>query len=502
MSGDSLSAEEVHELAETFDITIRDEEIAELRDTIDSLLEGTGELYDLPLPGRLTSSSKRSWRIPQSDSYNAFSVECDVSPTSSEGVLAGRDVGVKDVIAVGGVPMQCGSDVMRGFVPSTDATVVRRLLKAGATITAKTNLDAFAGSARGTTSAHGPICNPHDPDRSAGGSSGGSAAAVAADMVDVAIGTDTGGSIRIPASFCGVVGVKPTYGLVPLAGVTENTYSQDHVGPITSTVADAAAVLETIAGRDSSDPSTFDTGHAEDRVGGYVDAVESPGTLESVTIGVLEEGLEDGVRPAVADQTEDAADRFSDAGATVRRVSVDHYEYFRAVKNVLSVTEIAAHWRADAAPLRRGGVVDPTYQTGFAARRRTRDRGVSTFYKGKLLAGAHLLENDIGALYTRAQASREILRNELEAALDGLDALLLPTMPDVAPRLTDATDPGFDYARNTRPANVTKLPALTLPHGTVDELPVGVQLVGNAFTEAQLFRLATLIEPDLASPIS
>lgn len=499
--GDSLSLEETRELADSVGITVRDEEVGQLRDAVESLLEGADELHGVPLPEEQTVADERSWRKPETDPHNAFSTKCDVPPTDSDGLLAGLEVGVKDAIAVAGVPMQCGSDMMRGFVPTADATVVRRLLNAGATITAKTNLDMFAGSARGTTSDHGPVQNPRDPERSAGGSSGGSAAAVATGEVDVALGSDTGGSIRIPASFCGVVGLKPTYGLVPLTGAMENTYTQDHIGPITSTVADAAGVLEAVAGRDRYDPASLTgAGRTEYRVGGYVDAVDSPGTLDSVTIGVLQEGMGEGVRPAVVDGTEDVADRLADAGATVHRVSVDYYEHFRAVKNVLSATEIAAHWRDDAAPVRRGGLVDPTYQSAFAERRRTRNRGVATFYKAKLLAGARLLTGDAGASYTRAQAAREVLRDEFEAVLDRIDALLLPTMPDVAPLLEDAADPGFDYARNTRPANVTRLPALTLPHGTVDGLPIGVQLVGEAFSEAQLLGIGAAIEPELESP--
>ena len=496
-----LSTAEVRDLADEFGIDLRDGEIDRVRSTVADLLAGVGDLRDLPVDGATGTGPARTWHRPTSDPHDSVTVSCDVRCRDPSGPLAGTTVGVKDVIAVAGVPMECGSEVMQGFVPARDATVVDRLLAAGASVSAKTALDEFAGSARGTTGRGPPVRNPRDRERTAGGSSGGSAAAVAANRVDVALGTDTGGSVRIPAAFCGVVGLKPTYGLVPLSGVVENTYSLDHVGTLTSTAPEAAAVLEAVAGPDAADPaSAAAAGRDAYAVGGYADAAATGADPESAAVGVLAEGFGSGVRDAVADRLADAVDRISDTGATVRRVSVDHYEHFRAVKNVLSATEIAAHWRADGAPLRSPGPVDPIYQTAFADRRRASDRSVNTFYKAKLLAGAYLQVEDAGRTYTYARAARRVLRDAFDEAMADLDAVVLPTTPDVAPLLPDADAPGFDYARNTRPADVTGRPAITLPHGTVDGLPVGVQLIGDEFGEADLLHLAGAVEPLLADP--
>jgi len=497
-----LADSDVRRLAEELDLQIRDEEIRGIRETVGTLLEGAADIHALPVRTRSNHKSRSVWWHPEETPWNAIVTRCEVLPVDS-GPLDDVDVGIKDAIAVGGVPMGAGSDVMRDFVPAEDATVVRRLRAAGATITAKTNLDEFAGSGRGTTSVSGRIRNPNDPDRTAGGSSGGSAVAVATGEVDVAIGSDTGGSIRIPASFCGIVGLKPTYGLVPLSGAVENTYSQDTIGPMTSTVTDAATVLDAIAGRDPDDIASLSgAGRRAYEVADYRDRVDSmipSNRLSAIRVGVLEEGLGEGVSDAVDREFQDGVDRLEEAGAEVRRVSVDHYEYFRPIKNVLSTTEIAAHWWAGATPLRRGGIVAPDYQTGFASRR-SRSRGINSFYKAKLVAGMHLLKDDGGSIYTFAQAAREVLKKELEAALDGVDALVSPTMPGTAPRLESASDPGFDYARNTRPANVTRLPAITVPHGSDEGLPVGFQLVGGAFEEAELLETARAAETVFDAP--
>jgi len=494
-----LSADELESLSDELGVTVTDAETDELVDTVNGFLDGLDAVDEVAVaddgPG-----GERRWREPTDNPYNAVSYECSVEPApDNSGALAGVDVGLKDIIAVAGVPMECGSEVMTGYVPRTDATVVQRFRDAGATIMAKLNLDEFAGSGRGTTGHGPPVRNPHDPERTAGGSSGGSAVAVATDRVDVSVGTDTGGSVRIPAGLCGVVGFKPTYGLVPLSGVVENTYTQDHVGVFADATAPVAAALNAIAGSDPNDPASMAAvGRNNYECGGYESAVEDGGAdLDDLELGVLAEGFGEGVADRVAEPTWAALDRVEDAGATVRQVSVDSFEYGPAVKNLISLTELAVHWRDGAAPYRRGGVVDDGSQSAFADRARAASGKLDTFYKAKLLAGAYLVETHGGRRYTRAQAVREVLREEFDAALDGVDALVLPTMPDVAPRIESAADPGFDYARNTRAANVTRLPAVSLPNGTVDGLPVGFQLMGEAFSERALLGTATAIEPHL-----
>ena len=254
-----LTADELVTLGERFDVDVDADRAADLTGTVNAMLDDLDALDDLapvadaPSPTGADPGA-RTWRDPVDDPHGAVAADCSVPPSAS-GHLDGVAVGIKDVVAVAGVPMRCGSATMRGVVPATDATVVDRLRAAGAAITAKTACDEFAGSARGTTGHGAPITNPHDDERTAGGSSGGSAAAVASGRVDAALGTDTGGSVRIPASFCGVVGYKPTYGLVPLTGVVENTYTQDHVGTFTEGLDDAAALVAAMAGAAESDPA-------------------------------------------------------------------------------------------------------------------------------------------------------------------------------------------------------------------------------------------------------
>jgi amidase/aspartyl-tRNA(Asn)/glutamyl-tRNA(Gln) amidotransferase subunit A len=497
---DPLSPDELDGLAERFGVGLPDAQAETVRDQVNDFLRPLDDVERTATPAdRGPAGGERSWRAPDpgEDPHAAVAHYCDVPP-AGDGPLSGVDVGVKEIVAVAGVPMECGSDVMRGHVPGRDAAVVTRLREAGGRVTATLACDEFAGSARGTTGADGPVRNPHDSDRTAGGSSGGSAAAVATGDVDAALGTDTGGSVRIPAAFCGVVGVKPTHGLVPLAGVVENTYTQDHVGPLAGSVVDCARVLDAVAGASPDDPaSTAAAGRESYRVGGYAEAATDPPDAADLTLGVVDEGLGDGVRPEVAARTEAAAEALADAGATVERVSVPRYHDTPVVKNLLSLTELAAHWRAGGAPYRRGGVVDPGHVDALTARTRAHGERLGPYYRSKLLAGAHLLEHG-GRLYTRAQAAREAVRESFEAALDGRDALVAPTMPAVAPPVADAADPGFDYARNTRPANVTRQPGVTLPNGDVGGLPVGLHLQGAPFTEARLLGVAARVEATLA----
>jgi len=497
----NLTESELVALGERFGIDVDDARAAALTETVNAMLDDLDALDDLALVDDAPSptgaaAGERAWSDPDDDPHGAVAVDCAVPP-SAAGHLDGVDVGVKDVIAVAGVPMRCGSATMRGFVPARDATVVDRLRAAGATVVAKTACDEFAGSARGTTGHGASITNPHDDDRTAGGSSGGSAAAVAAGRVDAALGTDTGGSVRIPASFCGVVGYKPTYGLVPLTGVVENTYTQDHVGTFTDTVADAAALLEAMAGADDDDPASLSAaGRAHYRVGGYREAAADPPAASDLRIGVLEEGLDEGVADRVIERTMAATDALEDAGVDLRSVSVESFHAGRPIKNALSFVELATHWRDGAAPYRRGGV-DETLQTGFARARTAASGELSDFYASKLLAGAQVVDAHDGRPYVRAQAARERLREAFESALAGVDAILLPTMPDVAPPIDDVADWEYDYARNTRAANVTRLPAVTLPNGTADGLPVGLQLLGGGFDDAHLLAVADRVTSTL-----
>lgn len=504
-----VSIDGIKQLGERFGLDVTEGDVDSLQDAVnDRLCAGLEGVCDVPIDVEPPTVDDRTWETP-TDPYNAISTPCHVPPEpDNSGQLSGVSVGIKDIIAVAGVPMHCASEVMEGFMPTRDAAVAGRLLAAGGTITAKTNLDEFAGGGRGR-SRRGLILNPRDETRIAGGSSGGSAAAVAAGLVDVALGTDTGGSIRKPAAFCSLVGLKPTYGLVPLTGVIENTYTLDHVGPLTERVRDAARVLEVIAGKDPRDPASMAAAGRDDySVGGYQAAVEDRPDLEEVRIGVATEGLADGLDDIVLSRHARALDDLSDRGATIEEIEIPFLDQAAHVKNVISYVELAAYWRDGGAPTRRGDVCAPADQAAFARRARNGNQILNDFYRSRLFTGAHLLNTDGGRLYTRAHAARPVIRSALTERLGGLDAIVTPTVPYLAPTVEAVRDPGFEYdglggrygyGRFTKIANVTGLPAVTVPATVGDGPAVGVQLIGRSFDERALLGLASRVEGVLQS---
>ncbi len=474
----------------------------------DRLTDALGSVYDVPIAEGTAAPGERSWE-PGTDVHNAIRVDCHVPPSSDhDGSLAGVTVGLKDLIAVAGVPMQCASSVMEGHVPSTDATVTRRLRDAGATISAKTTMDEFAGGGRGRTF-RGLVRNPRDADRIAGGSSGGSGAAVAAGLVDVALGTDTGGSTRKPAAFCGIVGLKPTYGLVPLTGVMENTYTLDHVGPIGRDVRNVARVLDAIAGTDRADPASMAAaGEDEYRVGDYANAVESAPSMDDLRLGVATQGIEDDIDDTVADRHAAAIDALADAGATLVEVDLPYLDETKHLKNAISYAELAGFWRERGMPLRRGGVVDPSDRLAFARRAAGSTRELNDFYRSRILAGAHLASVHDGRHYVRARAAVRTVREALSETLSGVDAILTPTVPELAPTVEHVLDPDFDYdglggafgyGRYTKIANVTGAPAITVPNGIEPGPAVGIQLIGARFDETTLLAAAERLSETLES---
>jgi amidase/aspartyl-tRNA(Asn)/glutamyl-tRNA(Gln) amidotransferase subunit A len=505
-----VSAEAIRELAEAYGFDVeRDESTALAAAVNERLDDGLDGVYEIPVAESPAEPGARTWEEP-SDPYNALSVACHVPPPATHGeLLAGTTVGVKDIIAVAGVPMQCGSGVMSGFVPSGDATVTTRLGAAGATITAKTNLDEFAGGGRGR-SFRGLIRNPLDEDRIAGGSSGGSAAAVAAGIVDVALGTDTGGSVRKPAAFCGLVGLKPTYGLVPLTGVVENTYTLDHVGPLAPSVEAAAAVLEAIAGKDGRDPASMAAAGRDDyRVGGYVDAVQSPPALGDCRIGVATQGRSDEIDETVARSHRQVLDGLEDAGATLVDVELPYLDQVKHVKNVLSYVELAGFWRDGGTPVRRGGVPNTLDHVGFARRARAANGELNEFYRSRLLTGARLMTAHHGRHYTRALAAKATVRAELTELLADVDAVVTPTVPRPAPLIAAARgsvdydgvegEQTYGFGRYTKIANVTGVPAMTVPNEVGQGPAVGLQLLGSPFDERTLLGVGQSVVDALPS---
>ncbi len=411
--------------------------------------------------------------------------------------LACKAVAIKDNVAVAGVPMMNGSRTLEGFVPSRDATVVTRLLDSGAEIAGKSVCEDLCFSGSSFTPASGPVRNPWDPTREAGGSSGGSGAAVAAGEVDISFGGDQGGSIRIPAAFCGVVGHKPTFGLVPYTGAFPIERTIDHVGPITRTVADAALMLSVIAGYDGNDPRQPAGLASADYITGLGDGVEG------LRIGVVTEGFgHENSQPEVDDAVRAAAARFADAGAVVEEVSIPWHRHAFHIWNVIA-TDGGAYQMLDGNGygLNADGLYDPEQMAYFASRRIEYADALSETVKLVALCGHHGLTALGGASYGKARNLVPAARAAYDTALESYDVLVMPTLPYTA---TDLPGPGIDRATyltkalgmvaNAAPLDVTGHPALSVPAGLIDGLPVGMMIIGKHFDDATVLKVGHTFE--------
>ncbi|WP_432522316.1 amidase [Kineococcus sp. SYSU DK006] len=439
---------------------------------------------------------QREWQVPVDDPLGAWAVTTSIEG-AADGPLAGRTVVVKDNVAVAGVPMVNGSSVLEGFVPGRDATVVTRLLAAGATITGKSTCENLCFSGASFTSWPRPVGNPWDPSRNAGGSSSGSAAIVATGEADLAVGGDQGGSVRMPAAFSGIVGHKPTHGLVPYTGAFPIESTIDHLGPMTRTVADAALMLGVMAGPDGFDERQPTTVPTVD----YVAALDDD--VSGLRVGVVSEGfghpvseteVDDGVREAV--QTLRAA------GLTAQEVSIPwHLDAFH-VWNVVG-TEGAAYQMLDGNGFGMGsqGLYDPELMEFYARNRVQRGAELSRTVKFVGLSGRHTFQAGGGRYYAMARNLAYTARAAYDEALARYDVLVMPTVPYVARplpepgcSLAEYLDTGLSMIVNTAPFDVTGHPACTVPAGLSRGLPVGMMIVGRRFEDATVLRVAHAYE--------
>jgi aspartyl-tRNA(Asn)/glutamyl-tRNA(Gln) amidotransferase subunit A len=387
------------------------------------------------------------------------------------------------------VATTCGSRILEGWYPPYDATVVERLAAAGAVVVGKTNLDEFAMGSSTENSAFGPTRNPHDATRVPGGSSGGSAAAVAAGMAPLALGSDTGGSIRQPAALCGVVGMKPTYGRVSRSGLVAFASSLDQIGPLATTVADAALLFEVIAGHDPLDSTSIPEPVPE--VSTHIDD-----GVEGLRVGLVAELLGEGIAPDVAARTRAAADALEGAGAKVEEVAVPAAIYGLSAYYLIAPAEASSNLaRFDG--VRYGLRVDaPTTQEMMVA---TRTKGFGAEVKRRIMLGTYALSAGYyDAYYGKAQRVRRLIADDFAAAYERFDVLLAPTSPTTAfPLGAKTADPMAMYMNDvcTIPSNLSGDPAVSVPFGTgYDGLPVGVQVMAPALAEIDLFRTAAALE--------
>lgn len=404
------------------------------------------------------------------------------------GKLAGVPLAVKDVIVTQGIQTTAGSKILQGYVPPYSATVVTRLATEGAIVLGKTNCDEFAMGTSGENSAYGPTKNPWDTSRVPGGSSSGSAAAVAAEECLVALGTDTGGSVRQPGSFCGVVGVKPTYGRASRYGLIAMASSLDCPGPLARNVEDAAYVLQVMSGHDAHD-ATSSVRPVED----YVAELSKP--INGLRIGVpkefFAEGLDSGVRTAV----EAAIAQLAQLGAVVKEVSLPSMSYALAAYYVICPSEVSANLaRFDGVRYGPRAEADTLYDL-YA---KTRGQLLGAEAKRRVMLGTFVLSAGYyDAYYRTAQAARAAIRQDFAQVFTEVDVLATPTAPTTAFGLgSKADDPLALYLADvyTVPANIAGLPALSVPCGFAGSLPVGLQLIGKSWDEATILRLAHTYE--------
>lgn len=439
---------------------------------------------------------ERTWARPKHNPLGAWYVTCDISQTS-KGPLAGRTVAVKDNTAVAGVPMMNGSAAVDGFIPDRDATVISRMLAAGATITGKAVCEDLCFSGASHTSATGPVRNPWDRDRTTGGSSSGSAALVASGAVDLATGGDQGGSVRLPAAFTGIVGHKPTHGLVPYTGAFPIEQTLDHIGPMTRTVADAALVLGVIAGPDGLDPRQPQTLDVPD----YVAALEYPAA--GLRVGVLREGFgHPEAVPGVDATVRGAVDVLRAEGLVCEEISIPWHLHGRKIWDVISVEGGTTQMvDGNAYGMNWQGFYDPALIEHYGARWRADGTLFPDTVKLVLLTGRHTIDRHHGAYYAMARNLVPRLRAAYDEALSRYDVLVMPTTPIQATRIPAADAPLEEYmARalemmaNTATFDVSGHPACSVPAGMLNGLPTGMMIVGRHFDDATVLRVAHTFE--------
>jgi len=427
---------------------------------------------------------------------NAFVTEERIEgDADADGPLADATVAVKDNISTEGVRTTCGSEMLADYVPPYSATVVDRLTDAGATVVGKTNMDEFGMGTTTETSAFGPTRNPVDTDRVPGGSSGGSAAAVAAGEADIALGSDTGGSVRCPAAFCGVVGIKPTYGLVSRYGLIAYANSLEQIGPIAGTVEEAAAALDVIAGDDPHDGTTRDLREVEGADPDASYAAAADGDVAGLTIGVPTE-LFEGADERVVETVEAAIADLEAQGAETTDISLPSVEHAVQAYYVIAMAEASSNLaRFDGVRYGHRSGADGNWNESFAE---TREEGFGAEVKRRILLGTYALSAGYhDKYYEKAQDARAWVRQDFEAAFDEVDVIASPTMPVLPFELGESLDdPLRMYLAdaNTTPANLANLPAISVPAGEADGLPVGLQLVGPKFGEETIVRAASAVE--------
>ncbi|MDZ7953729.1 MAG: Asp-tRNA(Asn)/Glu-tRNA(Gln) amidotransferase subunit GatA [Nostoc sp. DedQUE12b] len=423
----------------------------------------------------------------------AGAVDAKIAAGEEIGLLAGIPVGIKDNMCTKGIPTTCASRILENFVPPYESTATQKLADAGAVMVGKTNLDEFAMGSSTENSAYQVTANPWDLSRVPGGSSGGSAAAVAAQECVVALGSDTGGSIRQPASFCGVVGMKPTYGLVSRYGLVAYASSLDQIGPFGNTVEDAAILLSAIAGYDPKDSTSLKVA-----IPNYAASLKPNFKPRGqLRIGIIKETFGEGLDPVVEQAVTKAVDQLQSLGAEIHIISCPRFRYGLPTYYIIAPSEASANLaRYDGV---KYGYRAPDADNLLSMYTRTRAAGFGTEVKRRIMIGTYALSAGYyDAYYLKAQKVRTLIKQDFEKAFGAVDVLVCPTSPTTAFKAGEkTTDPLSMYLTDlmTIPVNLAGLPSLSLPCGFDEQgLPIGLQLIGNVLREDQLFQIAYAYE--------
>ena len=492
------TADQMHDIVSSLHFNMSQGEVAEYLDVLEATFQAYDRVNELPdyLP---------AVRYPRTPGYrpganenplNAWAVKTEVRG-AAHGPLSGKRIVLKDNICLAGVPMMNGASTLEGYVPDIDATLVTRILDAGGTIVGKAHCEYFCLSGGSHTSAHGPVHNPYKRGYSAGGSSSGCGALVASGEIEMAIGGDQGGSVRMPAAYCGCYGMKATHGLVPYTGVMPIEATIDHAGPMTATVADNALLLEVIAGTDGLDPRQYNP---------QVEKYNFTGGLgrgvSGMRIGLLTEGFGWPVsEPDVDAKVREAAERLHRAGAIVEPISIPMHLDGGAIWTPIALEGLVAQMmHGNGMGFNWKGLYTTSLLDAHANWRARADE-LSRTLKISMLAGEYFIKHHRGHFYAKAQNLARLLRKTYDDALARCDLLLMPTLPMKATPLPPSNAPlalwcqrAFEMLPNTCPFDVTGHPAMSVPCGMSDGLPVGMMLVGKHFSEATIYRAAHAFE--------
>jgi aspartyl-tRNA(Asn)/glutamyl-tRNA(Gln) amidotransferase subunit A len=456
--------------------------INELRERIHA---GSSEEVVYEYLDRIGSSKLNAFVTVAAESAIARAKEIDSG--GHEGVLAGIPIAIKDNISTKGIQTTCSSNILTGYVPPYDAHVIERLKEAGAVIIGKTNMDEFAMGTSTETSYYGATKNPWDIDRVPGGSSGGSAAAVAGGEAPLSLGSDTGGSVRCPASFCGVVGLKPTYGVISRYGLISYANSLEQIGPFATSVRDLAALFDVVAGHDLRDSTSVD------RKTNYSSALEND--VKGVKIGVPSEYFGEGTDEAVEKSVWNAIHTLEDLGATWTEIKMPHTKYALSTYYIIAMSEASSNLaRFDG--MRYGiRTEDTNWHTTFS---QVRAAGFGEEVKRRILLGTYALSAGYhDKYYLKALKVRTLIKQDFERAFNDVDVLVAPTMPYPAFKLGEKIDDPLSLYLadvDTVPINLAGVPSISVPCGFSDGLPIGMQVIGKHFDEAAILRTAYTFE--------